>query len=294
MGALTMPAFDTPQPISASLNVVMGDVRIVAGDTDTTVVDVRPSDPSNTDDVKAAELTRADFAGKQLTVRTPKIRSWRPRNDGGSVELTITLPADSTLHATGQVTDFQSDGALGDCAVKTGIGQIRLDTTATVSLKVGIGDVAVEHARGDAEVTTGSGDVRLGLVDGGGVVVKNSNGDTWVGEVTRDARVNAANGRITVERAHADVVAKSSNGDVRVGEVRRGTVVVETSLGDLEVGIAENTAAWLDVRASAGRIRNALAAAEAPGPSAETVEIRARTSAGDVVIRRASSLHPVR
>jgi hypothetical protein len=286
MGALTMPTFDTPQPIAASINVVMGDVRIVAGDTDTTVVDARPSDPSNAEDVKAAELTRADFAGRQLTVRTPKLRSWRPRSDGGSVELTITLPAASTLHATGQVADFQSDGTLGDCAVKTGIGQIRLDTTGTVSLKAGIGDVAVEHARGDAEVTTGSGDIRLGLVDGGGAVVKNSNGDTWIGEVTRDARINAANGRITVERAHAGVVAKSSNGDVRVGEVTRGTVVVETSLGDLEVGIPENTAAWLDVRASAGKIHSALAAAEAPSAPAETVEVRARTSAGDIVIRR--------
>jgi hypothetical protein len=281
-----MPTFDTPQPIAASIDVVMGDVRIVAGDTDTTVVDVRPSDPANQEDVRAAELTRADYAGRQLTVRTPKLRSWRPRSDGGSVELTITLPAGSTLRATGQVADFQSDGTLGDCTVKTGIGRIRLDSTGAVSLKAGIGDLAVDFAHGDAEATTGSGDIRLGLVDGGGAVVKNSNGDTWIGEVTRDARINAANGRITVERAHAGVVAKSSNGDVRVGEVTRGTVVVETSLGDLEVGIPEHTAAWLDVRASAGKIHNALAAAEAPSAPAETVEVRARTSAGDIVIRR--------
>jgi hypothetical protein len=40
------------------------------------------------------------------------------------------------------------------------------------------------------------------------------------------------------------------------------------------------------VRAVAGRVHNALEAADAPAPSAETVEVRARTTAGDVVIRR--------
>ena len=66
----------------------------------------------------------------------------------------------------------------------------------------------------------------------------------------------------------------------------RGSVVLETRLGDLEVGIREGTAAWLDVRASAGKVHNALDAAEAPEPSAETVEVRARTTAGSVVIGR--------
>ena len=62
----------------------------------------------------------------------------------------------------------------------------------------------------------------------------------------------------------------------------RGSVVLETRLGDLEVGIREGTAAWLDVRATAGKVHNALEAAEAPGPSAETVEVRGRTTAGNV------------
>jgi hypothetical protein len=73
---------------------------------------------------------------------------------------------------------------------------------------------------------------------------------------------------------------------VRLGEVVRGSVVLETRLGDLEVGIPEGTAAWLDLRAAAGKVHNALDAAEAPERSAETVEVRARTSAGSVVIRR--------
>ena len=76
---------------------------------------------------------------------------------------------------------------------------------------------------------------------------------------------SAANGSIAVDVAHASVVAKTANGDVRLGEVVRGSVVLETRVGDLEVGIREGTAAWLDVSASAGKVHNALEAADAPG-----------------------------
>jgi len=117
-------------------------------------------------------------------------------------------------------------------------------------------------------------------------VIKSSNGDTWIGVAGGDLRVNAANGSIAVDLAQATVGAKSANGDVRLGEVVRGSVVLETRLGDLEVGIREGTAAWLDVRSTAGKVHNALEAADAPQPSTETVEVRARTTVGNVVIRR--------
>ena len=52
------------------------------------------------------------------------------------------------------------------------------------------------------------------------------------------------------------------------------------------VGIREGTAAYLDVRAAAGKVYNALEPSDGPEPSAETVELRARTTAGDVVVRR--------
>jgi DUF4097 and DUF4098 domain-containing protein YvlB len=117
-------------------------------------------------------------------------------------------------------------------------------------------------------------------------VIKNSNGDTWVGTAAGDLRLNAANGSIAVDLAQASVGAKSANGDVRLGEVVRGSVVLETKIGDLEVGIREGTAAWLDVNSQFGRVHNALEAADGPQTSAETVEVRARTSVGEVVIRR--------
>lgn len=279
-----MPNFETPEPISATIDVAVGDVRISTGDRGATVVGVRPSDASNDEDVKAAELTRVEYANEQLLVKAPK-PPWLSRSGGGSIDVTIELPAGSRVHGAGQSTDFRCDGRLGECRIKTGLGHIRLDRTEALSLKSGIGDISVERATGHAEVTAGSGDVRVRELDGS-AVIKNSSGDTWVGEAGGDVRLNAANGSIAVEEAHAGVVAKSANGDVRLGEVVRGSVVLETQLGDLEVGIREGTAAWLDVSAKAGKVHNALDAADAPGPSAETVEVRARTSVGVIVIRR--------
>ena len=62
--------------------------------------------------------------------------------------------------------------------------------------------------------------------------------------------------------------------------------MLETKVGDLEVGIREGTAVWLDVSSRFGHVHNALEAADAPETSAETVEVRARTTVGEVVIRR--------
>ena len=280
-----MPTFDTPEPISATIDLAHGDVRISAGDRGAAVVEVHPSDASNEEDLKAAELTRVEYANEQLLVKAPKLRSWLSRSGGGSIDVTIELPAGSHVHGTLGLGDFDCDGRLGDCRIQTGLGRIRLDRADTLNLKSGAGDISVDHATGRAEVTAGSGDVRLRELDGS-AVIKNSNGDTWVGMAGGDLRLNAANGSVAVDLANAGVVAKSANGDVRLREVVRGSVVLETKIGDLEVGIREGTAAWLDVNSRFGHVHNALDAADAPEPSAETVEVRGRTSVGEVVIRR--------
>jgi Putative adhesin len=284
MGAL-MTSFETTGPITATIDVVVGDVRITAGDHSAVVVDVRPSDGSNQEDVTVAERTRVEFANEQLLVKAPKVRSWRTRSAGGSIDVTIELPAGSSVRGTGQMTDFTGAGPLGDTRIKTGLGAIALDEVDVPNLRTGIGDVAVERATGHADINAGSGDVRVAEL-AATAVIKNSNGDTSVGAAQGDLRISAGNGSIAVDHAGATVVAKSANGDVRLGRATRGSVVLETRLGDVEVGIPEGTAAWLDVRATAGQVRNELEAATTPEPGAEMVEVRARTTVGAIVVRR--------
>ena len=92
-----MPTFDTPEPISATIGLSVGDLRIVAGDGGSTIVDIRPTDASNAEDVKAAEHTRVEYSSGALLVKSPKLRSWSLRGGGPSVDVTIELPAGSNV-----------------------------------------------------------------------------------------------------------------------------------------------------------------------------------------------------
>ena len=281
-----MTTFETPDPITATVDVVLADVRVSARDVAATSVDVQPSDASNEEDVKAAELTRVEYANGQLLVRAPKLRSWLPCGTGGSIDVTIELPAGSALHASGQMADLHVDGRIGECRIRTGMGRIHVDEAATANLRAGAGDIVAGRLGGGADLITGAGDIRVGEL-AGAASVKNSNGATWIGVAHGDVKAKSANGDIAVDLAEAGVSAKTAHGDVRVGEAVRGSVALETRIGEVEVGVREGTAAWLDLNATTGRVTNELEAAGAPGEAEDAIEVRARTSMGDIVIRRA-------
>jgi putative adhesin len=280
-----MPTFDTPEPVSAVLELVVGDVRITASDRDDTAVEIRPSDESHEPDVRAAEQTRVEYSAGRLLVKTPRQRSLSLFGKPGSIDVTIGLPTGSQVYGDASVAAFRSAGRLGQCRLKLATGDIQLEQTGPLEANTAAGAIVVDRVAGPAEVSTGSGRVRLGQIDGN-AVIKNSNGDSWIGEAAGDLRVNAANGSISVDHANADVNARSANGDVRVGGVTRGSASLKTSFGEIEVGIQAGTAARLDVHTQFGRIHNQLDSSDAPGPSDQTVEVSARTSYGDIVIRR--------
>jgi DUF4097 and DUF4098 domain-containing protein YvlB len=121
-------------------------------------------------------------------------------------------------------------------------------------------------------------------------VVKNSTGDTWIGEVTGDLRVNAAHGMISVDRARASVAAKTAFGDVRLGEVERGAVLAESGFGRVEVGIRDGVAAWLDLSTRFGNVESDLDSSEQPEPGEDAVDVCARTTYGDIVVRRSFAI----
>jgi DUF4097 and DUF4098 domain-containing protein YvlB len=280
-----MPTFDTPEPISVAIDLVVGDARITASDRDDTVVEVRPSDGSHEPDVRAAEQTRVEYTAGRLLVKAPKQRGLGLFGKVGSIDVTIELPAGSHVQGDASVAAFRCVGRLGECRVKTATGDIQLDHTGTLDVNTGCGAIVVDRVMGHAEVSTGSGRVRLREIDGT-AVVKNSNGASWIGAVAGDLRVNAANGDISVDHANAGITASTANGDVRVGEVARGSASLKTAFGEIEIGIHAGTAARLDVYTQFGRVRNHMDIADSPELSDETAEVRARTSYGDIVIRR--------
>jgi len=283
-----MPTFSTPEPITVDVWIPAGNIWVTAADRPDTVVDVQPSDVGQDVDVRAAEQTRVEFTDGHLTVRAPRPRAWGLFGRTASIEVTIAVPTGSRITSETMAGAFRATGRLGECRIKSSAGDIRLEDAAQIDLDSGAGEITAGRITGNAEITTGSGKIRLRQVDGS-AVIKNSNGDNWIGSVTGDVRVSAANGGITVDHAYGDVTATTAMGAVRIGEVVRGAVSLKTAMGELEVGVRRGTAAWLDAQTRFGQVRNRLEPAAAPGAGENTVEVRARTSYGDIVIHHTES-----
>jgi hypothetical protein len=280
-----MPVFATPEPISVTIELHAGNVQIVASDRTDTAVEVQaeqrirrirraggPADPGR--------VRRRHVDGPRAAVARPQLLQ-----EDRSVEVRIALPAGSQVHGELTSGDVRGTGALEECRFKASVGHFRLDRTGPLILQT-TGHVAVDTVVGDAEVSTGSGRVRIGDVDGT-AVVKNSNGSTDIGTVTGRLRVRSTNGDVTVGRADAGVEAKASNGSIRIGEVVRGSVALDTATGDLEVGVAAGTAAWLDLKTGHGRVHNELdEIGRGPAEPGKAVQVRAHTSFGDITVRR--------
>ncbi|WP_227984424.1 DUF4097 family beta strand repeat-containing protein [Nocardia spumae] len=96
-------------------------------------------------------------------------------------------------------------------------------------------------------------------------------------------------GDITVERPLDSVTAKTAKGDIRIGEATRGDFRLETSMGELEVGIRPGSAARLEVNARNGAVQNLMQPVERAQDDADIVRVYARSSSGNVVIRHATA-----
>jgi DUF4097 and DUF4098 domain-containing protein YvlB len=264
-----MPTFDTPEPISVNVEIRgFGDIRIVAADRADTQVEVRPRDATKKPDVNGAAQTQVEYQSGRLTIQGPRA-SWQ--------YLPLGMGA------------VRCSGRLGECRVKTGMGEIQLDQAGPVRLGTGLGDITVGEAAGEATIRTGSGTIRIDSITGP-AEIRNSNGDNWIGEVTGDLLTRSSNGRISVDRADASVTAKTACGSIRLFEVARGSVVADSGAGKLEVGVSAGVAAWLDLDARHGRVQSELDAAQPPAPGEERVEIRAHTGYGDITVRRVAPL----
>ncbi len=262
-----MPVFETPLPVVVTMELGVGHVRLHAEHRSDTVVVVVPSDKDNEADVKAAEQTVVEYDDQRLLIKAPRQRGLFGRV--GSIDVTINLPHDSDLSAAAREASFHGSGRLQNCRVKTSTGDAQFEQTGQLVVTTGVGDITVDRADGPATVTTGSGTVR-------------------VRELSGPAVLKSSNGSILADKACQSLEAKTANGDIRVGEVVRGSIVLGTSIGQLDVGIGPNTAARLDIRSVSGSIHNFLTPVDGPDPSDETAEVLASTTVGDVTIRRST------
>ncbi|MGY1778784.1 DUF4097 family beta strand repeat-containing protein [Geodermatophilus sp. SYSU D01036] len=263
-----MPTFDTPEPVSARIDVAAGSVRVRATDRAVTEVTVRPHDGRSSADVQAAEQATVTCADGHLLVRT----TGRPRllflASGGEVDVDVALPEGSSVEVRTTAGDVSCSGRLGRAVLESRHGDLRLDSAAGLRARTTSGGITVGEVSGDAVAHTDFGDVRVGRTDG-------------------DTRLRTTCGDVTVDHTAGSLLGSTNYGRVRVGEAVRGSLVLETSYGEVEAGIAAGTAAWLDLQSASGSIRNELTAADGPEDATGTVQLRARTAYGDILVRRA-------
>jgi hypothetical protein len=280
-----MPVYQTPASIDVIIEIEAADVRITAADRTDTTVEVLPRDAAKQSEVEAAGQIAVDYADGTLRVIGPK-HTFDFSRRSRWVTVSIEVPSGSTVAAKLGAGDVRCAGRLGETRVKTGAGNISAAHTGPLHADTGAGHLTAERIDGDADLRTGTGRIQVGTV-GGDAIVKSANGDTTVDTITGTLRVRSANGEIRVESAAAGVDAKTSNGAIRLGEVRTGAIVLGTGNGDLDIGIAEGAAAWLEVNTGFGRVRNELTDAAGPGDADRTVEVRGRTAYGDITVHRA-------
>jgi hypothetical protein len=283
-----MQTFTTPAPITAAVDIILGDIRFTATDRTDTVVEIAPIDPTRKLDVTAAEQVNVEFESGRLRVWHPKLRTAFARKYG-SVRVHVQLPTGSDVQGDTADGEYVVQGEVGACRLKNAVGDIKVARAAEVRVKTTGGRITVDHVHGRAEVS-GSGDVRVGRV-GGEAVVKNIGGNTWIGDVDGDLRVSSANGPIAIDATHAAVEAKTSIGDITVGSVGTGPVELTTAAGRLEIGVPAGTAVELDAKSATGRVHNHVTAAAVPERTVlvNTLKVRARTSGGNITVKEAQA-----
>ena len=277
-----MPAFATPGPIAATVQVAGAQVRVTASDRTDTVVLVEPINEASRSDVKVASKTKVDFADGQLSVKTTT-----PGDKSGSVAITISLPAGSSLAAYLAHSNVQVDGPVGQCELHMASGQVQLDRIDALQANIAAGEVAIGHIAGRADIDGAAFAIRISEA-GGTVGLSSSGGRAWIGHASADLELSSGSGAFDIDRADGSITATTASGVIRIGRMTHGQAKLMNGAGNIEIGISEGTAADLDVNSERGAVHDFVSPQGNADPSGDKVMVHARTRHGDIIIQRAA------
>lgn len=279
--------FQTPEPITLSVELASGQVNIWAVTTSTTEIELAPVRPGDADAQAAIERARVERSGDTIVVHVPDGKSLGFLRHSPDVLITARIPAGSTLEAKLKSADLTAEGELGAAKIDSASGEITM------------GDLS-----GDVRISSASGDVRLGTVGGvvslstasGDAKVDTACGDCHVQTASGDVQIDAVEGEFTARTASGDVVVresgmsanvKTASGDVQLSQVASGKVDINTASGDITVGVQRGVVVWTDVSSLTGSVSSALEATELDGDSEGSLELRAHSTTGDISLRSA-------
>ena len=265
---MTSWEFSATGPIEADISLPAGKVSLTAAQAETVTVSLLPQHGPGS---KAAEKIIADtevsFEGGTLTVHVPKRVQLR---GDAALDLTIELPAGSSVAARTASADLKCTGELGALDAHTASGDVTADRiSGNVSLATASGDVRLQDAAGDVTVNTASGDATIARV-GGDFTAKTASGDLRIGQAGRSAEVRTA------------------SGDVRIDSIAAGRADVTSVSGDVAIAVPPGIGVFLDLASISGRVRSELDPDAHGGDGDASLTVRCNSVSGDIKIARAS------
>jgi DUF4097 and DUF4098 domain-containing protein YvlB len=256
--------FTTPGPLSLDVRIPVGTIEVRA--TDTTETRVALTGERDTEEA-TVELTPRPLGGHRLLVE------YKPRKTfgwfGGLEDLrcTIEVPTGTEIEAESGSADLTVIGDVATLVFKSGSGDLSFgDVTGAASARVASGDLEGGTVGGDLGVHSASGDVRVASV-GGTTTVRTASGDTQLGRVGGAVQITTASGDVGIARAES------------------GRLNLKTVSGDVTVGVAPGTHVWLDLGSTSG---DAISELDGSDGGDASLEIRAASVSGDIVVRRAT------
>ncbi len=275
-------------PVTVVVGIRSGSVEVDAAGPDGSVaVAVHALNDAARDLLGSVRVLHADGT---VSVPLPHEHGGLFRGRTPDFALRIRMPADSGLRVSAASADVTGTGHVGEVEVATASGEVDLAGVAGGRVSVASGDVRIADVAGAIEVRSASGDVSLVHV-GGDARVHSVSGDVRIDSADAGASVESASGDVRIGRAAGRVTVRTASGDVTVGSLLGAAARLTTVSGDVEVGVPDGTAVWLDVSTRSGEVSSdftgsAGGAGGEPTAGDRVLELRVSTVSGDVAVRR--------
>lgn len=279
-----MFTFNTPNPVDLRVEVWQGRVNVVADETDTSTVELEAIRGGGA----AQDLidnARVEQRGDEIVVLIPKGKGGLFRTSA-EIEANIRVPTHSNAKLETASADVETHGGLGNVKADSGSGEVSIEHAVDVEARTGSGGITISTVAGSCAIKAGSADVKVGSVGANADILAGS-GDVVIDAVTATLKIKTGSGDVVLKSAGHTVDAMAGSGDLLLKRIDHGRVKVKTGSGDISIGVAEGTAAYLDIMTVTGDVTSDLDASEAPDGDDRTVDIKVQSGSGDVVLQRA-------
>ena len=269
-------SFETPHPIELYVESNSGLITVTATDVIRTEVTITG---------KHAEDFVVEQRDDQIQVVAPRTGIGFLAGGSHKSEITVVMPAESTLTVKTGSADTIVHGPLTGLWVNTGSGDVSAELVdGNSELQSGSGDVRIVELRGSGRIKSGSGDVSVSRC--ADLTVSTGSGDVRIESVGGQLVVKTGSGDVQVKETADDLSLSTGSGDLTVDLARKGRYVVKGASGDVRIGVAAGTPVWTDITTLSGRVRSDLTPVGAPAEGQDHLEIRATTASGDITLQQ--------